>query len=174
MRGQEASVPPALGDTWTVPVRDSNGALYVNIRGVCPKCNRTKLCYIQDMASESNSAFLILTEMHLTADTDTEVSVPGYQLFRADRAVRSHGGAMVYVRTDLSSQLVASHSNSYCEIVDVKVKTLDTLLLCVYRPPDCPFVQFQEAIDVFQEAINKTMKVSLMHTQSAPSHGRSW
>ena len=158
MRGQEASVPPALGDTWTVPVRDSNGALYVNIRGVCPKCNRTKLCYIQDMASESNSAFLILTEMHLTADTDTEVSVPGYQLFRADRAVRSHGGAMVYVRTDLSSQLVASHSNSYCEIVAVKVKTLDTLLLCVYRPPDCTFDKFREAINVCQESINKTMK----------------
>ena len=159
MRGQEASVPPALGDTGTVPVRDSNGALYANIRGVYPKSNRTKLCYIRDMASESNSAFLILTESHLTADVmDAEVSVPDYVLYRADRAVRSHGGVMVYVRTDLSSQLVTSHSNSYCEVLAVKVKTLNTLLICVYRPPDCPYAKFEEAMNVCQEAINKTMK----------------
>ena len=48
------------------------------------------------MARESNSAFLILTEWHLTADVmDAEISVPGYELYRADRAVRSHGGVMV-------------------------------------------------------------------------------
>ena len=111
------------------------------------------------MASESNSVFMIMTESHLTVDVmDAEVSVPGYELYRADRAVRSHGGVMVYVRTDLSSQLVASHSNSYCETVVVKVKTLNTLLLCVYRPPDCSFKKFKEAIDVCQEASNKTMK----------------
>ena len=72
--------------------------------------------------------------------------------------MRSHGGVMVYIRTDLSSQLVASHSKSYCEVVAVKVKTLNTLLLCVYRPPDCPYDKFQDAIQFCQEAINKTIK----------------
>ena len=65
---------------------------------------------------------------------------------------------MIYVRNDLASQLVAKHSNSYCETVVVKAKTLDTLVMCIYRPPDCNFAHFKEALEVCQGAINNIMK----------------
>jgi hypothetical protein len=62
------------------------------------------------------------------------------------------------VRNDLSSQLVSAHSNSVCETFVVKVKTLNILLICVYRPPDCKLDKFEEALNVCQDARNKTMK----------------
>ena len=140
--------------------KESNGALYLNIRGVYPKSNRTKIDYIRDLASQSESAFIVMTETHLSPDIlDAEVAIQGYTSYRADRAEpRTHGGSMVYVRNDLASQLVASHSNGYCETVVVQCRTLDTLVLCVYRPPDCKLAQFREALEVCQTSINNTMK----------------
>ena len=46
----------------------------------------------------------------------------------------------------------------YSESIAVKIVTLDTLLLCTYRPPDSSYDEFAETIKVCQEAINMTMK----------------
>ena len=87
--------------------------------------NRTKLSYVKDMAMEGNSAFIAMTETHLSENVENaEVNIPGYMIYRADRASpRSHGGCMVYVRNDLATQLVTSHSNGFCETLIVKIKT---------------------------------------------------
>ena len=75
-----------------------------------------------------------MTETHLSSDIlDSEVAIQDYTSYRADRAEpRTFGGSEIYERNDLASQLVARHSNGYCETVVVKGKTLDTLVLCVY------------------------------------------
>ena len=67
--------------------KESNGALYLNIRGVYPKTNRTKINYIRDLASLADSAFIVMTETHLSSDIlDAEVAIKGYTSYRADRA----------------------------------------------------------------------------------------
>ena len=54
-----------------------------------------------------------------------------------------------------------THSNSYCESLAVKIKTLETLVLCTFRPPDSNYEQFKEAIETCQEAINVIIKENL-------------
>ena len=128
---------------------DKNGAIYLNIRGLYPKSNRTKLCYLRDLVKMKNSSMIVITESWPSVDIeDAELNVPGWILYRSDRGGgRSHGGCAVYIRNDLTSQLVMTHSNSYCESIGIKVKTLKTLVICTYRPPDSPYENFKDALE---------------------------
>ena len=42
-----------------------------------------------------------------------------------------------------------------CETLVVKVKTLNLILVCVYRPPNSTLEAFEEALNVCQDAINQ-------------------
>ena len=143
-----AGLPELLGQepTWETVRKDKNGAIYLNIRGLYPKCNRTKMCYLRDLAVQSNSSMIVMTETHLTSSIlDAEIHIPGYVIYRADRdESRTHGGCAVYVREDLTCTLEASHSNSVCETLAVKIKTLNTLVVVQYRPPDCQLEEYLE------------------------------
>ena len=54
-----------------------------------------------------------------------------------------------------------THINSYCESIGIKVKTLETLVICTYRPPDSPYENFKDALENCQEAIDQIMKEKL-------------
>ena len=102
---------------------------------------------------------IMLTKTHPTPEVeDAEVSIHGWILYRADRESRSHGGCAIYVRADLTSQLAMVHSNTYCDTIAVSIKTLDTLVVVNYRPPNTPYKKFAEALRVTRETINTTMK----------------
>ena len=88
---------------------------------------------------------------------DAEVSIPGYTLYRSDRVGRTHGGTCIYTRDDLATQLLVSHSNGVCETLVLKVKTLDLILVSIYRPPDSSLKEFGEAIQVCKDTIEAAM-----------------
>ena len=118
--------------------------------------NRNKVKYLRDTAIQSNAPFIALTETHLKPEIqDAEVTIEGWSLYRSDRGPgKSHGGVAIYLRNDLIGQLVAVHSNSQCETLVVKVKTLNLLLMCVYRPPDSTVENFCESLKICQKSID--------------------
>ena len=66
---------------------DSNGAIYLNIQGLFTKTKRNKVCHLRDLAKDSNSPFIVLTETWLTEEIlDAEISIPKYILYRSDRS----------------------------------------------------------------------------------------
>ena len=67
---------------------------------------------------------------------------------------RAIGGLAIYLRNDLIGLLVVAHSNSMCETLVVKVKSLNLLLACTYRPPNSTLESFKEALAVSQKAID--------------------
>ena len=75
------------------------------------------------------------------------------QLYRADREGRKHGGCALYVRNDLTSQLVTTHSNRACDTLIVKIKSLNIIIIVNYRPPDAKEKEFEEQLKVCQDAI---------------------
>ena len=135
---------------------NKNGAIYCNIRGLWLQSNRNKVKYLRDTAIQSNAPFIALTETHLKPEIlDAEVKIEGWSLYRSDRGPgKSHGGVAIYLRNDLIGQLVAVHSNSQCETLVVKVKTLNLLLMCVYRPPDSTVENFGESMKICQKSID--------------------
>ena len=135
---------------------NKNGAIYCNIRGLWLQSNRNKVKYLRDTAIQSNAPFIALTETHLKPEIlDAEVKIEGWSLYRSDRGPgKSHGGVAIYLRNDLIGQLVAVHSNSQCDTLVVKVKTLNLLLMCVYRPPDSTVENFGESMKICQKSID--------------------
>ena len=100
--------------------------------------------------------FIALTETHLRGEVkDAEVNIKNYTPFRADRDGRSHGGAIIYVRNDLSleTKKVLSFSNGQVELVAIHLSSMDLLVINCYRPPQCTLQNFKAAIDSIAEII---------------------
>ena len=126
------------------------------MRGLFLQKSRNKVEKLNDMAKESNAPWIALTETWLNPDIiDAEVQIPGRTLFRADREGRTHGGCALYIRDDLTSEIVTAHSNKACDTLIVKIKTLNLLVIVNYRPPDTKEEEFAEQLEVCQEAIDK-------------------
>ena len=105
------------------PVRNKDGVIYSNIRGLFPKSNQSKVPYLCDLAKTKNSPLICLTETHLTHEIlDAEISINGYNLFRSDRQKRSHGGVCTYVRKDLAAKIEMQFSDSYVDFFNPSIK----------------------------------------------------
>ena len=111
------------------------------------------------MARRINPLSILLTESHLNDNIlSAEVSIPGYTLYRSDRVGRTHGDTCGYMRDDLATQLLLSCSNSVCESLILKVKILNLFLGTIYRPPDSSLTEFEDAINVCKEGIDRAME----------------
>ena len=133
------------------------GAIYANIRGLYPKSDQSKLPYLSDLARESNSPFICLTETHLTPDVlDAEISIEGYNLFRSDRQTRSHGGVCTYVRKDLAVVSEIKDSDSFCDFQILHLPQLNLSIANIYRPPNCPESSFIETIEKVSSSLRTT------------------
>ena len=78
---------------------NNNGAIYLNIRGLYPLNNRSKIAYLRDQAKLENSSMILITESWLHEGVlDAEIMIPGYTLYRADRdSSRTHGGCAAWI-----------------------------------------------------------------------------
>ena len=119
---------------------------------------------MSDLAKESNAPWIALTETWLKPEIlSAEVQIPGMQLYRADREGRKHGGCALYVRNDLTSQLMITHSNRSCDTLIVKIKSLNLLLIVNYRPPDAKEKEFSEQL----KSAKMPLKISLKKTPNS-------
>ena len=75
---------------------------------------------------------------------DAEVShdFPGYTLHRCDREGRQGGGVALYLRNDLTGEVIGSEDNGVCELLLVHVHQLNTVVAVLYRPPDTRLAEF--------------------------------
>ena len=80
-----------------------------NVRGI-----RNKFDELQLLVSEKDPDILVLTETWLSSNTlDAEISISGYDLFRADRFLsRISGGVIIYCRSSLQAVLLHSISSA--------------------------------------------------------------
>ena len=75
---------------------------------------------------------------------DAEVShdFPGYSILRCDRSGRQGGGVALYLRDDLTGELLGSVDDGVCELLVVHIHQLDTVVAVLYRPPDTRIAEF--------------------------------
>ena len=132
----------------------------MNIGGLYPRSNKTKVAYLSDLATESQAPFIAMTESHLTADVlSAEVQITDYKLYRSDRlGGRTHGGCAVYCRKDITVIERFKYSNNCCECQVLELKELELLLVNVYRPPNAPKDLFEEILQKCQDVIDKIME----------------
>lgn len=96
------------------------------------------------------------TWLNSTIDND-EVALEGYQLYRADRKDRAHGGSGIYLNNNYpaNSSSVSTFSNGYCEGLALKLEEGNTAIVCMYRPPGTSTTNFNDIIEWMNDWLNK-------------------
>ena len=73
---------------------------------------------------------MALTESHLSDDIkDCEIKIKGYDIHRADRERTSHGGVIIYTKTELKAIKIGEWKNSQCEVLAVAIKEIKCLII---------------------------------------------
>jgi hypothetical protein len=136
----------------------------MNIRGLNINCNKTKPKQLGDLATVENAAMIALTETWLNNDhEDAEVAIPGFNIHRSDREDRTRGGVAIYVRDDLVALPIFKYSNGIVEALALKIRELESIIFCVYRPPKTTRSEFKPMIRGLEEAIEMAQAHSVKY-----------
>ena len=102
--------------------------VHCNVNGLSNKVH-----ILRDALNMSNNVNLLLvSETHLTCSiSDATISIPGYQVFRNDRASNKHG-VCVYVEETIA---VDSCDITHPNVLFLKLSSFDVYVCVVYRPP---------------------------------------
>ena len=128
---------------------------YCNARSILPKFD--ELSAINSLHSPD---IICIVESWLSSDIcDSELSLPGFSLFRRDRN-RHGGGILVYVKSTLSPSIISYNSSSPIELllISVKPKHSSFTLAVFYRPPSSP-----NALNTLQTALESLPHSTLLN-----------
>ena len=132
----------------------------INAQGINPKVQKQKIKlkalseYVA--TSKKKIPFFCVIETHLKEYIfDAEVSIPDYNIMRADRAKRKNGGVAIYAHHSFSMDDTQVFTNSYCECVMTHNKHNKLTIIAVYRPPETQHHLFSECIEKITDYIKK-------------------
>ena len=115
-----------------------------NIRGLVPRTVPSKVPYIRDLLNKSSQLPFALTETWFSDHNPAELHIPGHSLYYQDRTrprskrSRDSGGVFLYIRDGqaIFSEVVFTYSNGVIEAIGLHLKSLNLLLVVLYRQPD--------------------------------------
>ena len=161
----------------------------MNINRLLTPSGHSKVGFLYDQAVRNNSLFVGVTETWLHSgvmDAEVSQSFPGYSLHRSDRqGGRQGGGVALYVRDDMSCDILASYAavhpqrgGSVCELLVVKIHQLDTVVCVMYRPPDTRLEEFGSVLQCLSNTLSSlptpAPTVILMGDMNFPRSCISW
>ena len=152
-----------------------------NIQRLITPSGRTKSGFLHDQAQLDNALLVAVTETWLNPTVlDSEVShnFPGYCILRCDREIRQGGGVALYLREDLTGDILCTFDNDVCELLVVMIHQLNTVVAVVYRPPNTRVSQFSELISkldgVLDDLPTPTPTITIMGDFNFPKHAVAW
>ena len=152
-----------------------------NIQRLITPSGRTKSGFLSDQAQLNGALVVAVTETWLTPQIfDSEVShnFPGYSLFRSDRESRQGGGVALFVREDLTGDVLYSHDNGVCGLLVVMIHQLNTAVAVMYRPPNTRLKEFLDILEKLDSCLaslpSPTPTVAVMGDLNFPRHCIAW
>lgn len=97
-----------------------------------------KVKYLEETVSSSEIfiPFFTVVESHChDLIYDAEISIKEYNIYRSDRIERKGGGTAVYVHQSITIDCNQTFSDSVCEAVLLYSKSLNLVIVGMYRPP---------------------------------------
>nr|CAH7749991.1 unnamed protein product [Callosobruchus chinensis] len=115
---------------------------HLNVRSLLSKCNDFK-----ELLLSKNYLAFALSETWLSDKiVDEIITVPGYNLVRADRGTRG-GGVALYLRNDLIYSVIPVYSNIEQLWVSLRINGVVFALGCVYKPPTTSHTFFTDELE---------------------------
>ena len=161
--------------------RSTQTFLLSNINRLISPSGRTKSGFLSDLASDNQSLFLGITETWChTGVLDSELlhNFPGYCVYRQDRDIREGGGVCLFLRDDLTGEVIGTFDNGVCCMLVCRIHQLNTLVCVAYRPPNSMFSDFTDMTahidDVLRESQKPGETVILMGDFNFPRDVIKW
>ena len=82
------------------------------------------------------------------------MNIPNYQIIRQDRKNRERGGVLLYVHNSLPTSNAQTFDDSYCGGILCEIKSINAILITIYRPPAAPEYSFERLIKYAQHYIS--------------------
>ena len=86
--------------------------------------------------------------------TDAQIAIPNFEIIRQDRNGRSHGGVLLYVHNSLPVSDISTYDDDICEAVVCHIKSINTKVAAVYRPPDTDTHSFENLLKFLHNKLN--------------------
>ena len=103
---------------------------------------------------KSEIPFIIITESWLKPFiSDAQITIPDYEIVRQDRIKRLRGGVILYVHKSLPISDICKYDDDTCEAVICTIKTINTKIAAVYRPPDTSDNSFENLLSFLDKGI---------------------
>ena len=142
---------------------------------------KSKSAFLHDQAVLHSSLVVSVTETWLkpgVKDSELLVNFPDYSLYRCDRKSRQGGGVCVFVRDDVSAECIGSFDNGVCELLVLKIHSLKTVLIVLYRPPDTRLAEFSPVLTELDKLLTElptpTANLVMMGDFNFPSNVMKW
>ena len=151
---QTNNTPPDTNSVSNTPTTCFSSIIYANIQGLKYQTTN-KVPFIQGLLTEGNAIFAALTETHIKDHEDSEVWIPNYNLYRTDRKNRSGGGVALYIKDTLICTELLSYTDDVCEVLIIKIKNIDLIIVLIYKPPDTTKDQFDNMIQKIRTTLDE-------------------
>ena len=97
---------------------------------------KEKMNFLREQCKEERPYFLAFAETYLKESIkEAEFEIEGYSNAFSHRRKRIGGGVIIYVRNDLTYQILISTSDEMCSMVSIYINELNLFVFMVYRPP---------------------------------------
>ena len=128
--------------------------IYQNICSLISENSRIKIDYFNEYVVENKIILMNFTETWLTDEIKEEAKINGYNEFRGDRKDIKQGGTAIYLNNETEGELLTSYSKNKCEMIAIKVKSLNLINVVIYRPPHTKMIDFKLMIDEVKKIFN--------------------
>ena len=125
---------------------------HINVCSLYPKIDEIRLIIFT-----LNLDALCISETWLNDQIGNhEISIEGYDLFRKDRINKRGGGVCIFVKSSLTvknREDLISEFDIEAVIIELKCKTTNLLISCIYRPPNSDQGFFEICTDMLEKII---------------------
>ena len=87
---------------------------------------------------------------------DAQVQIRNFNIYRSDRKIREHGGALLYIHESIAITECYRYDDDICQGIFCLSPSTCTMLACVYKPCDASNTSFFSLLQFLQSCIDKT------------------
>ena len=139
-----------------------NNIIVINAEGIDPsinsKCGWKLPYFIENHINTSNTFIpaIAMAESWLKPHiSNAQIHIKNYQIVRADRKERDRGGALLFIHEDLPISNQATYDEFYCQAVICSIQSSNTVIACVYRPPNTPYESTTKLLNFLSGYVQK-------------------
>ena len=88
--------------------------------------------------------------------TDSQLNIPNYNVFRADRTAIIRGGSLLYVHESFAVCSDSSYDDRICQCIILTIGPLNSTVAAIYRPPGAKLSSFKNCLSWIQDFLNSS------------------